>query len=99
MLMYHSPLSELARERLNALRESSDGFEIARRDLELRGPGELLGTRQTGMLTFHIADLIRDQAMLPQVEQTANTMLEEHVANIPPLVRRWLGDTVNYVDV
>ena len=99
VLMYHSPLSELARKRLNALRETGDGFEIARRDLELRGPGELLGTRQTGMLTFHIADLIRDQAMLPEVEKTANTMLEEHVTRIPPLVRRWLGDTVNYVDV
>lgn len=99
VLMYHSPLSELARKRLNALRETGDGFEIARRDLELRGPGELLGTRQTGMLTFHIADLIRDQAMLPQVETTANTLLEKHIAKIPPLVRRWLGDTVNYVDV
>ena len=99
VLLYHPPLSELARNRLNALRESNDGFEIAQRDLELRGPGELLGTRQTGMLTFHIADLIRDQAMLPEVEKAADTMLADYLTEIPPLVRRWLGDSVNYVDV
>ena len=84
---------------MNALRETGDGFEISQRDLELRGPGELLGTRQTGMLTFHIADLIRDQALLPAVEKAADTMLEDYGPNIPPLVRRWLGDAVNYVDV
>ena len=99
VLMYHSPLSELARKRLHALRETNDGFEIARRDLELRGPGELLGTRQTGMLTFHIADLIRDQAMLPEIEKAADMMLADYTTDIPPLVRRWLGDSVSYVDV
>ena len=99
VLLYHSPLSELAGKRLNALRETNDGFEISRRDLELRGPGELLGTRQTGMLSFHIADLIRDQGMLPDVERTADTMLEDHAESIAPLVRRWLGSSLNYVDV
>jgi len=98
-LMYHSPLSELARKRLHALRETNDGFAISQRDLELRGPGELLGTRQTGMMTFHIADLVRDQAMLPDIEKAADIMLSDYQADIAPLVRRWLGDLVNYVDV
>ena len=99
VLMYHSPLSELARKRLHALRETNNGFAISQRDLELRGPGELLGTRQTGMMTFHIADLVRDQAMLPDVEKAADIMLSDYQADIAPLVRRWLGDLGNYVDV
>ena len=60
VLLYRAPLSQLARERLKVIRESSDGFEIARRDLELRGPGELLGTRQTGLAQLRVADLMRD---------------------------------------
>ncbi|HLF22566.1 MAG TPA: ATP-dependent DNA helicase RecG, partial [Burkholderiales bacterium] len=60
VLLYQAPLSEVARDRLAALRETNDGFEIARRDLEMRGPGELLGTRQTGLAAFHIADIVRD---------------------------------------
>ena len=99
VLMYHSPLSELARKRLHALRETNDGFAISQRDLELRGPGELLGTRQTGMLAFHIADLVRDQAMLPDIENAAEVMFADYLPDIAPLVNRWLGDSVNYVDV
>jgi ATP-dependent DNA helicase RecG len=69
VLLYQAPLSEMARARLAAVRETSDGFEIARRDLEMRSPGEVLGTRQAGMPQFHIADLLRDHALLPRVQQ------------------------------
>ena len=69
VLLYRPPLAELARERLGTLRETNDGFEIARRDLELRGPGELLGTRQTGLVQMRVADLMRDADLLPRVQQ------------------------------
>ncbi|GAB6043270.1 ATP-dependent DNA helicase RecG [Endothiovibrio diazotrophicus] len=96
VLMYKPPLGDLARSRLAALRETNDGFEIARRDLELRGPGEVLGTRQTGMVQFHIADLMRDKELLPAVERAAEQLLKEHPERVEPIVRRWLGDSVRY---
>jgi ATP-dependent DNA helicase RecG len=91
VLLYRPPLSELARERLGVLRETNDGFEIARRDLELRGPGELLGTRQTGLAQMRVADLMRDADLLPRVQRVAELMLEQHAANIAPLLGRWVG--------
>ena len=91
VLLYRSPLSELARERLAVMRATNDGFEIARRDLDLRGPGELLGTRQTGLLQMRIADLVRDADLLQDVQQTAELMLGSNTANIAPLLRRWAG--------
>jgi ATP-dependent DNA helicase RecG len=91
LLLYRSPLSELARERLKVIRETNDGFEIARRDLELRGPGELLGTRQTGLAQLRVADLMRDADLLPRVQQAAELMLAEYPDNIAPLVARWVG--------
>ena len=96
VLMYRRPLSDLARSRLSILRDSTDGFEIARRDLEIRGPGELLGTRQTGMLNFRIADLLRDRPLLERVARTADEMLAKHPDRVRPLVRRWLGDSERY---
>lgn len=99
VLMYHGPLSQHAKARLAAMRETNDGFEIARRDLELRGPGEVLGTRQTGMLQLHIADLARDQQLLPEIENAAAVMLRDHPQHIPPLIRRWLGDAAAYGEV
>ncbi|MDO8705970.1 MAG: ATP-dependent DNA helicase RecG [Sulfuricaulis sp.] len=96
VLLYQAPLSEMARARLAALRETSDGFEIARRDLEMRGPGEMLGTRQAGMPQFHIADLLRDRALLPRVQQVAELLLKEHAANVDPIVRRWIGGAEIY---
>ena len=99
VLLYQPPLSENARARLAVLRESSDGFEIARRDMELRGPGEVLGTRQTGEMQFHIADLLRDESLLAAVEQAAARLLESHPGNVEPLIRRWLGESVNYGEV
>jgi len=91
VLLYRPPLTELARERLGTLRETNDGFEIARRDLELRGPGELLGTRQTGLVQMRVADLMRDADLLPRVQRVAELMLEQHAANIAPLIGRWVG--------
>ena len=96
VLLYQAPLSELARARLAAIRDSNDGFEIARRDLELRGPGELLGTRQTGLAELRIADLIRDADLLPQVRSTAELLLRENAACIAPLRMRWIGGAEEY---
>jgi ATP-dependent DNA helicase RecG len=99
VLMYHAPLSQTARERLSILRESNDGFEIARRDLEMRGPGEVLGTRQTGEQAFHIADLVRDQRLLPHIERAARLLQEEYPEHVTPLIRRWLGVREHYGEV
>ncbi|BAN68198.1 ATP-dependent DNA helicase RecG [endosymbiont of unidentified scaly snail isolate Monju] len=99
VLMYHPPLGQLARERLGMLRESSDGFAIARKDLALRGPGEVLGTRQTGEVQFRIADLVRDEALIPQVQALADRLLREHPELAAPLIRRWLGEKVHYAAV
>jgi RecG-like helicase len=96
VLMYKSPLSQMARQRLAVLRETNDGFEIARRDLELRGPGEVLGTRQTGLMQFRIADLLRDQALVPQVEQAASWLLQHAPDHVAPIIRRWLGHATRY---
>jgi ATP-dependent DNA helicase RecG len=89
VLLYKAPLSEIARARLGVMRDSNDGFEIARRDLELRGPGELLGTRQTGLMQMRVADLVRDADLLPRVQQAADTLLSSNPENIPPLLARW----------
>jgi len=99
VLMYHAPLSEQARARLAVLRDTTDGFEIARRDLELRGPGEVLGTRQTGLLSLRIADLLRDQGLLPSVERAAERLLADYPDHAAPLIRRWLGDASRYGEV
>lgn len=99
VLMYHAPLSANARARLKALRETQDGFEIARRDLELRGPGEVLGTRQTGLLHMKVADLVRDGAWLETVRKLADRLPQERPQAAEPLVRRWLGDGQRYAEV
>ena len=96
VLLYHGPLGKLARARLGVLRDSHDGFEIARRDLELRGPGEVLGTRQTGEMQFHIADLLRDRELLPAVGEVARRLMREAPGAVTPLIRRWLGDGQRY---
>jgi ATP-dependent DNA helicase RecG len=99
VLLYRSPLSELARERLKAIRETNDGFEIARRDLELRGPGELLGTRQTGLAQLRVADLMRDADLLPRVQETAELLLASYPDNIAALATRWIGTAERYARV
>ncbi|WP_323977159.1 ATP-dependent DNA helicase RecG [Aeromonas hydrophila] len=91
VLLYHAPLSKTAQSRLGVLRETNDGFLIAQRDLELRGPGELLGTRQTGLADLKIADLVRDQSLIPQVQKMARFLMDRHPNHVEPLIRRWLG--------
>ena len=91
LMMYDGPLTEAARARLEVLRKTTDGFEIAKRDLEIRGPGDLLGTRQTGLAQLRIADLVRDRTLLPGVEQAASELLAGHEAHVAPLIRRWVG--------
>lgn len=99
VLLYRGPLSELARTRLGVLRNSSDGFEIARQDLELRGPGEVLGTRQAGALGMRVADLSRDQELLPQVRETADHLLVHGPERAEALMARWIGDSKRYGEV
>ena len=96
VLLYRAPLSQLARERLKVIRETNDGFEIARRDLELRGPGELLGTRQTGLAQLRVADLMRDADLLPRVQETAELLLDSHTDTIAALAARWIGSGERY---
>jgi ATP-dependent DNA helicase RecG len=96
VLLWHGPLSPLAKERLAVLRATNDGFEVARRDLELRGPGELLGTRQAGLMQLRVAELARDADLLPRVQAAAEVMLRSHADNIAPLKRRWIGAGARY---
>ena len=96
VLLYRAPLSQLARSRLNVIRETNDGFEIARRDLELRGPGEMLGTRQTGLAQLRVADLLRDQDLLPEVQRAAALILAQYPDSIAPLTTRWIGAGERY---
>jgi ATP-dependent DNA helicase RecG len=96
LLLYRAPLSPMARLRLAVMRDTNDGFEVARRDLELRGPGELLGTRQTGLAQMRVADLSRDSDMLPRVQIAAETLLREWPAHVAPLIRRWVGHAEQY---
>jgi len=96
VLMYQSPLSMLARQRLETMRQTNDGFVIAEKDLELRGPGELLGTRQTGLTAFRVADLARDAALLPQVREIADKLLAESPGIADKIVDRWVGGAARY---
>jgi ATP-dependent DNA helicase RecG len=99
VLLYHGPLTETARARLGVLRESNDGFRIARRDLEIRGPGEVLGTRQTGALTYRVADLTRDADLLDAVQAAARSLLHGDPAAVAGLIARWVGDGERYAQV
>ncbi|MDV7105495.1 ATP-dependent DNA helicase RecG [Vibrio sp. TH_r3] len=92
VLLYHSPLSKTAQKRLAVLRESNDGFVIAQRDLEIRGPGELLGTKQTGIADLKIADLIRDQRLIPDIQRMARFIHDNHPKNAQAIITRWLGE-------
>jgi len=99
VLMYQTPLSQVARERLAVLRETSDGFKIAEKDLELRGSGEVMGVRQTGQIQFRIADLFRDKDLLPDIVCTAELIRRDYPANVTPLIHRWVGDATQYAEV
>ena len=99
VLLYKSPLSELARERLDVMRETADGFKIAQKDLELRGAGEVLGTRQTGVMQLKIADLVRDASLLPEVIRLSDELIEKYPQRVDSLIDRWLAGRARYAKV
>jgi ATP-dependent DNA helicase RecG len=96
VMLYRQPLGQMARSRLAVLRDTNDGFLVAQRDLELRGPGELLGTRQTGLPDYRIADLVRDAELMPKVQASAEQMQRDDPAATQAVIRRWLGDAYQY---
>jgi len=96
VLMYHPPLSENGQARLSCLRDTNDGFVIAQRDLELRGPGELLGTKQTGLPQLRVADLMEDQDMIAVMSQAADALLDNTPQNSKLLVNRWFGHKIDF---
>jgi len=98
VLLYQTPLSGMARQRLDVLRETNDGFRIAEKDLELRGPGEVLGTRQTGQMSLRIADLARDAHLLPSIQRAGEILLRENPDRIERLIDRWVGHAARFAD-
>ena len=96
VLIYQPPLSETGKARLNIMRETTDGFRIAEEDLRIRGPGEILGTRQTGGLQFRIADIKRDQQWIPTAQHWAKLIVEQHMELVEPLQARWIGHNIDY---
>ena len=99
ILLYGDKLSEQAKERLKVLRETNDGFKIAERDLQLRGPGELLGTRQTGDMSYRLADACRDAAMIPMVHKVGRELMNSHPQSAQALINRWFSHTQSYAQV
>lgn len=99
VLMYSTPLSQTAQRRLAVMRETTDGFQIAEEDLRLRGPGEWLGTRQTGELMFRIVDLMRDEALMEPARDAAQILLRDYPQQAEALIRRWLKGGENYADI
>ena len=99
VLLYSTPLSQQSTERLSIMRQTTDGFKIAEMDLKLRGPGEVLGTRQTGDMELRIADLQRDAQLLPNIKTTAETLLSKHPQQATAIIRRWLGGSERYGQV
>jgi ATP-dependent DNA helicase RecG len=99
VLLYKPPLSALARERLKVLRETNDGFTVAQKDLELRGPGEVLGTRQTGIAALRVADLVRDAELLPAVIAVSDRLATEQPERVAPLIRRWTRGGAQFAKV
>ena len=99
VLLFKPPLSDVARQRLDVLRQTNDGFKIAENDLKLRGPGEVLGTKQTGIARMRVADLIRDADLLPMVIRISDELLSSYPDRAAPLVRRWVRGAEKYAKV
>ena len=99
ILLYKKPLSSVAKERLAVIRATNDGFLIAEKDLQLRGPGELLGTRQKGLIGLRIADIMRDAYLLPTINKLTVNIEQNHPDLIEKIVRRWVGDQLEYRNV
>ncbi|WP_227686322.1 ATP-dependent DNA helicase RecG [Psychrobacter immobilis] len=100
VLLYQKPLSETGTERLNVLRESTDGFVIAQKDLKLRGPGELLGKRQTGNVGYYLADLIRDEQLFAIAQRLAKHLIADPTrkADVSQLIHRWMPEASRYTN-
>jgi ATP-dependent DNA helicase RecG len=96
ILLYKKPLSPIAKERLAAIKETGDGFLIAEKDLKLRGPGELLGTKQKGLIGLRIADIMRDAYLLPMVNKLSSIVEEKHPKSAIKIIKRWVGDQLEY---
>ena len=99
VLMFKSPLSENGKQRLAIMRKTNSGFEIARKDLQLRGPGEVLGTRQTGLVQFKIADIVRDEYLLDEVKEVAGRLLKDQPKSVDKLIQRWIGRAQQFVNI
>jgi ATP-dependent DNA helicase RecG len=99
VLLYRAPLTEHAHQRLGVLRETCDGFIVAQKDLELRGPGEVLGKRQTGLMQLKVANLVRDAALLPRVQELAEVLLDDYPGAVTGLLNRWIGEADQYGSV
>ncbi|MDG1462603.1 MAG: ATP-dependent DNA helicase RecG [Gammaproteobacteria bacterium] len=99
VLMYKQPLSQVAHKRLDVMRDTNDGFVVAQQDLELRGPGEVLGKRQTGAMQLRVADLVRDADLLPAVQEAANIVLKQDDNTAQAIMDRWIGSDQNFVKV
>ena len=99
LLVYKSPLTEIAQQRLEVIRATTDGFEIADRDMQLRGPGELLGTRQAGVAQFKIADLTRDIDLIDEIQVMADKLLAEDPHLVEELKKRWLGHKIEFARI
>ena len=98
-LLYHAPLSTMARRRLEVMRTTNDGFKIAQEDMAIRGPGEVLGTRQTGEMRFRIADLTRDKTQLKRVRELSEKMLADQPEICDKIIGRWMGQSAKYAEV
>jgi ATP-dependent DNA helicase RecG len=99
VLLFQAPLSKTSRKRLDALRKTTDGFKIAQIDLSLRGAGEVLGTKQTGDMQLKVADLVRDQDLLTEVQQLADQVIAHYPERVEPLIKRWIADAEAYGSV
>jgi ATP-dependent DNA helicase RecG len=99
VLLYSSPIGEMAKQRLDIMRQTTDGFRIAEKDLELRGPGEVLGTRQTGLVQFRVADLARDAHLLDRIPPVAERLIDGHPDQVRALIRRWVGSATRFAEV
>lgn len=96
VLLYQGPLGDISKQRLSVMRESNDGFYIAEQDLLIRGPGELLGSRQTGLQQLTVADLERDGHLLPQVKAMAEQLIQQHPQHVKAIIKRWLGNVEQF---
>jgi ATP-dependent DNA helicase RecG len=97
VLLYQYPLSDIAKKRLVVMRETQDGFVIAEEDLQMRGPGDVLGARQSGLMQLRVADLMRDQHLLPSVQKVSQLLVNAYPQSVSLLTQRWVGAEIKYM--